>query len=49
MNQTVANIIKGYIDELDFVDKIAGLTSVTYVNVLDENGNKVQKDISCIL
>jgi len=49
MNQSIANILKGYIQECDFVDKIAGLTSVTYMNVLDESGSKVQKayPISC--
>ena len=51
MNQTVANIIKGYIEDCrcSFVDKIAGLTSVVYMNVLDEAGNKVQKSypVSC--
>jgi hypothetical protein len=29
MNQAIANIIKGYISDLDFVDKIAGLTSIS--------------------
>ena len=43
MNQQIANIIKAKIEGLDFVDKIAGLVSVTYMNVLDKEGNKVQK------
>ena len=43
MNQQIANIIKGYIEDLDFVDKIAGLVSVTYLNITDENKEKVQK------
>jgi len=49
MNQTVANILKGYIECLDFVDKIAGLVQTVYLNITDENGNKVQKSfpVSC--
>jgi hypothetical protein len=43
MNQKIADIIKTKIECLDFVDKIAGLVSTTYMNVTDENGNKVQK------
>ena len=29
MNQSIANIIRGHIEDLDFIDKIAGLTAVT--------------------
>lgn len=43
MNQQVANIIKGYIEGQDFVDKIAGLVSVTYLNITGTDGEKVQK------
>lgn len=43
MNQAIANIIKGYIEELSFIDKIAGLTSVQYINIPDENGVQVKK------
>src|SRR5512133_595055 len=43
MNQGIANIIKSNIDHLDFIDKIAGLTSVTLMTITDEAGNKVEK------
>ena len=43
MNNTIANIIKAKIEDLDFVDKIAGLVSTVYMNITDENGVKVQK------
>jgi len=43
MNQAVASIIKSNIEGLDFVDKIAGLTSVALMTVTDEAGNKVEK------
>lgn len=43
MNQAIANIIKGHIEGLHFVDKIAGLTSVTYFDVTDKDKNTVQK------
>ena len=43
MNQAIANIIKTQIEDLDFIDKIAGLVATQYVNITDENGNKVQK------
>lgn len=45
MNQAIANIIKGHIEDLDFVDKIAGLTSVTYFDIKDKEGNMVQKAV----
>ena len=31
MNQAIANIIRGHIEDLDFVDKIAGLNSGCYI------------------
>jgi hypothetical protein len=43
MNQAIANIIKGYIDELTFVDKIAGLVSIQYMTMTDEGGAKTTK------
>ena len=33
MNQAIANIIKESIEDLDFVDKIAGLVSTQYMNI----------------
>ena len=33
MNQGIANIIKGYIEYLSFVDKIAGLVSTQYMTI----------------
>lgn len=51
MNQTVANILKTYLEDCDcdFVDKIGGLVQTVYENVIDKDGNKVQKayPISC--
>lgn len=43
MNQGIANIIKSNIEDLDFVDKIAGLTSPALMTIKDENGNEVIK------
>lgn len=43
MNQAIANIIKSQIEDLSFVDKIAGLVTTVYMNITDENDNKVQK------
>ena len=43
MNQAIANIIKSKIEDLNFVDKIAGLVTTVYMNITDENDNKVQK------
>ena len=43
MNQAVADIIKGHIEGLDFVDKIAGLTSVLTFDMRDKDNNMVQK------
>jgi len=49
MNQAIANIIKEHIEDLDFVDKIAGLTAVTYFDIKGADGNLVQKSfpIAC--
>jgi hypothetical protein len=49
MNQTVAGLLKYYIEDLCFVDKIAGLVQTVYLNITDENGVKVQKSfpVSC--
>jgi hypothetical protein len=41
MNQAIANIIKEKIQDLDFIDKIAGLVSATYSNVRD--GDKIEQ------
>ena len=38
MNQAIANIIKEHIENLDFVDKIAGLTAVTYFDIKGPEG-----------
>lgn len=38
MNQAIAHIIKGYIEDLDFVDKIAGLTSVATFEIKGPDG-----------
>ena len=43
MNQAIADIIKGHIEGLDFVDKIAGLVSTVYMDVSDKDNNLVQK------
>jgi len=43
MNQAIANIIKDYIDDLSFVDKIAGLVSTQYMTIMYKNGTKVTK------
>ena len=43
MNQGIANILKGYIEYLSFVDKIAGLVSTQYMTMTDETGEKVTK------
>ena len=42
MNQKIANIIKGHISSLDFVDKIAGLVTTATLNI-GEGDAKVQK------
>jgi hypothetical protein len=49
MNQAIANIIKARIEGLDFIDKIAGLTAVTYFDIKGADGNLVQKSfpIAC--
>lgn len=33
MNQAIANILKGFIDDLTFVDKIAGMVSTQYMTI----------------
>lgn len=45
MNQAIANIIKGHIEGLDFVDKIAGLTSVLTFEIKGGDNNLVQKTV----
>jgi len=45
MNQAIASIIKGRIEDMDWVDKIAGLTAVTYFEIKDREGNLVQKAV----
>lgn len=49
MNQTIAGLLKYYIEDLNFVDKIAGLVQTVYLNVTNEDGIKVQKSfpVSC--
>ncbi len=44
MNQAIADIIKGHIEGLDFVDKIAGLTSVLTFDIKGPEG-VVQKTV----
>lgn len=43
MNQAIADIIKGHIENLDFVDKIAGLTSVLTFDMKGKDNAVVQK------
>lgn len=45
MNQAIANIIKGHIEELDFVDKIAGLTSVATFEIKGTDNTPVVKTV----
>ncbi len=45
MNQAIADIIKSHIEGLDFVDKIAGLTSVLTFEVTDKDKNPVEKRV----
>ena len=45
MNQAIADIIRGYIEDLDFVDKIAGLTSVATFEVKGADNTLVQKTV----
>jgi hypothetical protein len=49
MNKAIADILKAKIENLDFVDKIAGLVAPVYVDMVDENNNRVQKcfPVSC--
>mgnify|MGYP007071610834 CR=1 FL=1 len=45
MNQAIADIIKGHIEDLDFVDKIAGLTAPLTFEIKDKDGNMVEKTV----
>lgn len=45
MNQAIADIIKGHIEDLDFVDKIAGLTAPLTFEIKDKDNNMVQKTV----
>lgn len=49
MNEKIANILKGKLEDLDFIGKIAGLTRPVMINVLGAENEKVQKifPISC--
>lgn len=49
MNQAIANIIRNHIADLDFVDKIAGLTAVTTFDIRGPDNTVVQKSfpIAC--
>lgn len=51
MNQTVANILKDYLEDCgsDFVDKIAGLVQTVHLNIVNSDGVKVEKTfpVSC--
>lgn len=51
MNQAIADIIKGHIQNLDFVDKIAGLTSVLTFDIRGKDNEVVQKSfpVACCL
>jgi hypothetical protein len=43
MNQAIANIIKGHIEGLDFVDKIAGLVAPLTFEIKDKDNNMITK------
>jgi hypothetical protein len=43
MNEKIANILKGKLEGLDFIDKIAGLARPIMINVPGTNNDKVQK------
>ena len=43
MNQAIANIIRGHIDGLDFVDKIAGLVSALTFEIKGTDNTPVEK------
>jgi hypothetical protein len=45
MNQAIANIIKGHIEDLDFVEKIAGLVAPLTFEIKDKDNNMVQKTV----
>lgn len=43
MNQAIADIIKTQIEDLDFIDKIAGLVQTVHIDIANENGERVTK------
>jgi len=43
MNQAIADIIRGHIDGLDFVDKIAGVVAPLTFEIRDKDNNMVEK------
>ena len=43
MNQAIADIIRGHIDSLDFVDKIAGMVAPLTFEIRDKDNNMVVK------
>ena len=45
MNQAIADIIKGHIEDLDFVDKIAGLTAALTFDIRGPDNTVVQKTV----
>ena len=45
MNQAIADIIKGHIENLDFVDKIAGLTSVATFDIRGKDNESIEKTV----
>jgi hypothetical protein len=49
MNQAIASIVKGYISDLDFVDKIAGLTQVCTFEIkgADNTPKQITVPIAC--
>ena len=49
MNQAIANIIKEYIEDLTFVDKIAGLVSTQYMTSNRRGRGKSNQVLSCCL
>ena len=47
MNQSIANIIRGHIEDLDFIDKIAGLTAVTSFMIKGEEEVEKTFPVAC--
>ena len=45
MNQAIADIIKGHIEDLDFVDKIAGLTSAATFVIKGKENEEAEKTV----